>query len=87
MRKVFSIWGSSSNDKCNLLFVCDGNEGVKVYDVADWKSIKLLKLLPKEETYDVIAYNGIAYVVAKDGLYQYNYTDVNNIRLLSKLSN
>ena len=37
------------------------------------------------ETYDVIASNGIAYVVAKDGLYQFDYSNTSNIHLLSKM--
>ncbi|GAC1602138.1 MAG: hypothetical protein NVS3B8_13730 [Chitinophagaceae bacterium] len=68
----------------NLLFICD--EGLKIYDVSDGGDIKLLKHYPGFETYDVIASNGIAYVVAKDGLYQYDYTSTQNIHLLSKLS-
>ena len=38
------------------------------------------------ETYDVIANNNNAIVIAKDGLYQYDYSNINNIRLLSKVS-
>ena len=38
------------------------------------------------ETFDVIAMNKIALVVAKDGLYQYSYADLSNIRLLSKFT-
>jgi hypothetical protein len=34
----------------------------------------------------VIAYNGNALVVANDGLYQYDYTDLKNIHLRSKIS-
>jgi hypothetical protein len=37
------------------------------------------------EAYDVIAMNGLALVVAKDGLYQYNYSNPNQIRFISKL--
>jgi len=38
------------------------------------------------DTYDVIAWNKNAIVVAKDGLYQYDYSDANNIHLVSKIS-
>jgi len=48
--------------------------------------LQLLKHSSGPETYDVIAMNGIALVVAKDGLYQYDYTDTANLRLLSKLA-
>ena len=67
----------------NLLFVCD--DGVKIYDASNPADLKLLKTLPGIKSYDVIASSGIAYVVTKDGLYQYDYSDRNNIRLLSKL--
>ena len=36
-------------------------------------------------TYDVIAYNKLALVVAEDGLYQFDYSDLGNIKLLSKI--
>jgi hypothetical protein len=38
------------------------------------------------EAYDVIAYNGVAIVIAKDGLYQYDYSNSNDIRQISKIS-
>jgi hypothetical protein len=68
----------------NLLFICDGSDGLKIYNAADVNNLKLIKQFSGIETYDVIAYNQIALVVAKDGLYQYDYADVNNIHLISK---
>jgi hypothetical protein len=70
----------------NLLFICDGKDGVKVYDAADVNNLKLLKQIDGIDAYDVILVNNRALVVAKDGLYQFNYTDINNIKLLSKIS-
>ncbi len=67
----------------DLLFVCD--DGLKVYNAANTASLQLLKHLKATDTYDVIAQNGLAIVVAKDGLYQYDYSNLNNIRFLSKL--
>ncbi len=69
----------------NLLFICDGADGLKIYDAKDVNNLKLVKQVNDAEVNDVIAYNKIALVVATDGLYQYDYTDVNNIRLLSKI--
>jgi hypothetical protein len=69
----------------NILFVCDGPDGLKIYDAGDVRNLKLLKQFEGIETYDVIATNNIALVVAKDGLYQYDYTDVNNIKQVSKM--
>ncbi len=69
----------------DLLFICDGKDGLKVYDAAEATNIKPIKTIGSLETYDVIASNGIALVVAKDGLYQFDYTDRNNIRQISKM--
>jgi hypothetical protein len=66
----------------STLFVCD--DGLKVYDVTNPLSIKLLRHF-KVEAYDVIPLNGVLMLIGKDGLYQYAY-DNNNIELLSKLS-
>jgi len=69
----------------NVLFICDGKDGLKVYDATNADDIKLIKQITGLETYDVIAWNYKALVVAKDGLYQFDYSDLNNIRLLSKI--
>lgn len=69
----------------NLLFICDGKDGLKVYDATDVSQLKQVNTIGGMETYDVILQNHIAIIVAKDGLYQYDYTDKNNIRLLSKI--
>jgi hypothetical protein len=69
----------------NVLFICDGKDGIKVFDAADASNVKLMKHITGMETYDVIAWNNKALVVAKDGLYQFDYSNLNNIRLLSKI--
>lgn len=70
----------------DLLFVCDGKDGLKVYNAADVNKVQLLKTISGMETYDVIAQNGLAIVVAKDGLYQFDYTNKKDITQLSKIS-
>ena len=74
-----------SKDK-NLLFICDGIDGLKIYDAANIYNIIPIKQFTGYEAYDVIATNNIAIVIAKDGLYQYNYATASNIQLLSKLA-
>ena len=69
----------------NLLFICDGADGLKIYNASDVSNLQLMKQFSNIETYDVIAYNHLALVVAKDGLYQYDYSDINNIHLVSKI--
>jgi hypothetical protein len=76
--------GLSKDD--NLLFICDGKDGLKVYNATDVNNLQLKKTISGIETYDVIAFNGNAIVVAKDGLYQFDYTDSNNIRQISKIT-
>jgi hypothetical protein len=70
----------------NLLLLCDGKAGLKVYNAADVANLQLLSTITNIETYDVIAVNGTAIVVAKDGIYQYNYSNPSNLTLLSKLT-
>lgn len=74
-----------SKDK-NLLFICDGADGLKIFDATHADNILPVKQFTGMETYDVIANNNKAIVIAKDGLYQYDYSNINNIRLLSKVS-
>lgn len=70
----------------NLLFLCDGKGGLKLYDISDVSNIHLITKVTGVSPSDVIAYNNIALVVADEGIYQYDYSDVNNIRLISKIS-
>jgi hypothetical protein len=70
----------------NLLFVCDGSDGLKLYNAANVTDLKLIKTISGMETYDVITNNGNALVVAKDGLYQYDYSNLSSIQLLSKIN-
>ena len=76
--------GLSKDD--NLLFICDGTDGLKVFNASNALNIQMIKHFPGIETFDVIAQNGVAIVVAKDGLYQYDYSSTNNIHLISKLN-
>ena len=74
-----------SKDK-SLLFICDGADGLKVFDATHADNILPLQQITGLETYDVIAGNNVALVVAKDGLYQYDYSNISNIQLLSKIA-
>jgi hypothetical protein len=68
-----------------LLFICDGKDGLKIFNASEVTSIKLLKHVKGIEAYDVIAWNNKALVTAKDGLYQFDYTNENNIKLISTI--
>lgn len=69
----------------NLLFICDGKAGLKLYNASNVQDLQLIKTISGMETYDVIAFNNWALVVAKEGLYQYDYSNLSNIRELSKI--
>ncbi len=67
----------------NILFVCDDNSGIRVFDATNPENPILLQTIPLNAAYDIICNNGIAMVSAKDGLHQYNYSNTNNIVKLS----
>ena len=68
----------------NTLIVCD--DGLKVYDATDPSNLLLKQSINLSEPYDVICINGLAIVSAKDGLYQFDYSNLANVKQLSKLS-
>ena len=69
----------------NLLFICDGSDGLRVLNAANVNDVQLIKHITGLESYDVIAYGNLAIVVAKDGLYQFDYSNTGNIHQLSKI--
>jgi hypothetical protein len=67
------------------IFLCDGNDGLKVLNAANANNITLVKTIPATETYDVIAFNSIAVMVAKDGLYLVDYSNMADVRIVSRI--
>ena len=72
----------------NALFLAEGEHGLKVFDTSDSYAIDqhLLAHFEDIHAYDVIPLNGVLIVIGDDGVYQYDYSDLTNIRLLSKLT-
>lgn len=74
----------------NTLLLCEGDEGLKLFDASDWAQIgnKQLSHITGFNTFDVIALDNprIAIVVGSDGLYQYDFSDPSHPRRLSVLS-
>ena len=68
-----------------ILFVCD--DGLKIFDASNPQTLmaNVLAHYRGMEGYDVIPFNGILMMIADDGLYQYDYSDLTNIRQISKL--
>ncbi len=71
----------------DLLFICDGDAGLKIYDASDPYRIgtRLAYSYPAINAYDVIPIGNILVMIGSDGLYQYSYSDIGNISLLSKI--
>lgn len=71
----------------DLLFVCDGNAGLKMYDVTDKLAINdnLLAHHPFMDALDVIPYNNVLMMIGEDGLFQYDYSNNKRLKLLSHI--
>ncbi len=69
------------------LFICDGNAGLKIYDVTDplRADENLIKAYPHVKAFDVIPLQKSLILMAADGIYQYNYADLSNIKEISKI--
>ena len=67
------------------LFLCD--DGLKIYNVTNPQTIMSNQLAHYAgmDGFDVIPQNNILMMIASDGLYQYDYSDLNHIRQISKI--
>ena len=70
------------------LFICDGNDGLKIYDAADVNAIDANQIAHYKNinAFDIIPFDNIAIVIGSDGLYQYDYSDLKSIKLLSTIT-
>lgn len=71
----------------DLLFICDGDWGLKIYDASDPLTISDHNLYTYAgiNTFDVIPIGKILVLIGKNGLYQYDYSDISKISLLSSI--
>ncbi len=69
----------------NILFLCDGKSGLKVFDIENVEKIKQIDDVKDIDTYDVISLSSekIIFVIGKDGLYQFDVSDPKNVKELS----
>jgi hypothetical protein len=67
------------------LFVCDGNDGLKIYDATDKLNIDdhMIAKFTNINTFDVIPFDGFLFMIGDDGFYQYDYSDLQNIKQIS----
>lgn len=68
------------------LFVCEGDFGMKVFEIMPQGELNLIKFYSSIRSKDVIVKpNNLLIVVADDGLFQYDFSDIQNIELLSQI--
>lgn len=69
------------------LFICEGKYGLKTFDAKDPLTIDKNQLshFQNINAYDVIPIRGTLMMIGQDGLYQYDYKDPKNLKLLSVL--
>ncbi|MDR0537562.1 MAG: hypothetical protein LBH04_05920 [Tannerellaceae bacterium] len=70
----------------NMLFVCDGAEGLKIFDASDKKNIEKLSVFANIKAYDVIPVNNYLFMIGDDGFYLYDYSNPKNVKLLSHIA-
>jgi hypothetical protein len=69
----------------SVLFVCDGSAGLKIYNANDPYAIdeNMIIQYPDINAFDVIPLGDILLMIGSDGLFQYDYSDLENITQLS----
>ncbi|MGB0839294.1 MAG: LVIVD repeat-containing protein [Chitinophagales bacterium] len=70
------------------LYLCDGDAGLKIFDVQNAPNLNQVSAVSDGITYDVIASqtDDLLMVIGEDGLYQYDKSNPNELRLLSKMT-
>jgi hypothetical protein len=70
-----------------ILFLCDGDAGLKVFDVADKLHVDShqLAVFPNIKTYDVIPVNGYLFMIGDDGFYLYDYSNIKDIKQIGHI--
>lgn len=70
----------------STLFVCEGEMGLKVLNVADPQNIQLIRRIDNMHAFDVIPVSNNLILTGNDGVFQYDYSQVENLKLNSRLS-
>jgi len=70
----------------DVLFICDGEDGLRIFDATNVDELKLLQHIDDVDSYDVIAWNNRLLMIGSDGLFQYDYTNPSQTKLLSVLN-
>lgn len=69
----------------NTLFICEGEYGLKVYDATNSTNIQKIAEFSDITATDVIPLSSFLFMIGDDGFYIYDYSDLNDINLLSSI--
>ncbi|GAB4395576.1 MAG: hypothetical protein OHK0053_04650 [Microscillaceae bacterium] len=69
----------------STLFVCEGTQGLKVFDVNEPRYPQLIQHLQGFDAYDVIPNNGVLILTGANGIFQYQYVPGQPLVFLSQL--
>ncbi|MBN9298068.1 MAG: hypothetical protein J0I41_13725 [Filimonas sp.] len=69
----------------NTLFVCDDTDGLKVFNAVDVNNVAQIAQLKNFTPKDIIASGGKGLVIANEGFYMIDYTNLSNIHVTGKL--
>ena len=67
------------------LFVCDDKAGLKIFDVTNPREIVSIAHFDTFTAFDVIPLDGLLLVVGPENVYQFDYSDLSNIRMISQI--
>src|SRR5690606_37537260 len=69
-----------------LLFVCEGHYGLKLFEINEGAELSLIHFYHNIRSNDVIVKpNNLLIVIADDGLFQYDFSDLNDFKELSHI--
>jgi hypothetical protein len=80
-----SPYGLAIDD--DILFVCDGDDGLKVFNASDPFLVAehLIASFKDINAYDVIPIGNALLMIGENGFYQYDYTNLTDIKLISSI--
>ncbi len=67
------------------LFIADGTSGLKVFNAENPFNLIEIERFPGKLSEDIVLYEKRAHVIGKNGLYQYDYSVLDNIDFLSHI--
>ena len=69
------------------LFICEDDQGLKVFDASNWKDLQLLDHEKNLTAFDVIALEDqkVAIVTGETGILQYDFSNPKDLKLLSRI--